>query len=268
MIKEKSFIYFGYTSNMVSSGLRDIFRWIIKHKKINVAVTTSGGIEEDIIKCLGDFYLGDFRVSGAELRKKGINRIGNIFVSNNRYVDFEKFFQPILKELYDKQIKTGKIINPSELVWKLGEKINNKESICYWAWKNKIKIYCPAITDGAIGDNIYFFKTKHPEFKIDVIEDIKEINDSTIGLKKSGVIILGSGVVKHHILNANMFRNGADYAVYINEAQEHNASDAGALPEEAVSWGKLLPNAKAVKVYGDATIIFPLITSQTFAKKL
>ncbi|MEK6845090.1 MAG: deoxyhypusine synthase [Nanoarchaeota archaeon] len=267
MIKENAFIFFGYTSSMVSSGLRDIFRWLVKHKKINTIVTTAGGVEEDIIKCLGDFYLGDFRASGAELRKRGINRIGNIYVANNRYVEFEEFFQPLLKELYENQKQTGKIISASDLVWKLGEKINDEKSICYWAWKNKIKVYCPAITDGAIGDNVYFFKSKNPEFKIDVAEDIKEINDSTIGLKKSGVVILGSGVVKHHILNANMFRNGADYAVYINEAEEHNASDAGALPEEAVSWGKILPNAKTIKVFGDATILFPLIVASTFAKE-
>ena len=266
MIKENAFIFFGYTSSMVSSGLRDIFRWLVKHKKANVIVTTAGGVEEDIIKCLGDFYLGDFRASGKELREKGINRIGNIYVANNRYIEFEEFFQPLLKKLYDKQKKTGKIISASDLVWKLGEKINDEKSICYWAWKNKIKIYCPAITDGAIGDNIYFFKSKNPDFKMDISDDIVELNNSTIGLKKSGVIILGSGVVKHHILNANMFRNGADYAVYINEAEEHDASDAGALPEEAISWGKILPKAKHVKVFGDATILFSLIVSQTFAK--
>src|SRR3989344_3544215 len=267
MIANKATIFLGYTSNMVSSGLRDIFRYLVEHKKVAVVVTTAGGVEEDIIKCLGDFILGDFRASGKELRKKGINRIGNIFVPNNRYIEFEKFFQIILKELFEEQNKTGKIISPSELIWKLGEKINNKESICYWAWKNKIKIYCPAISDGALGDNVYFFKSKNPEFKIDVTEDIVELNNSTIGLKKSGVILLGIGVIKHSILNANMFRNGADYAVYVNEVEEHNASDAGALPEEAISWGKILPKAKHVKVFGDATIIFPLIVAESFARQ-
>ncbi len=262
MIKDEATIYLGYTSNMVSSGLRDIFRYLIKNKKINIAVTTAGGIEEDIIKCLGDFILGDFRASGKVLREKGINRIGNIYVPNSRYCKFEEFFQPLLEEIYQKQ----KTITPSELIWKLGEKINNEDSICYWAYKNKIKIYCPAITDGAIGDNIYFFKYKRKDFTIDVSEDIKEINDSTIGLKKSGLILLGSGVIKHHILNANMFRNGADYAVYINDAQESNGSDAGALPEEAISWGKILPEAEAIKVHGDVTTLFPILVAETFAK--
>lgn len=267
MISDKSFIYLGYTSNMVSSGLRDIFRYLVQQKKVNIVVTTAGGIEEDIIKCLGNFILGDFRASGKLLREEGVNRIGNIFASNNRYVEFERFFQPILEEIYQEQEKTGKIITASDLIWVLGKKINDKRSICYWAYKNKIKIFCPAITDGAIGDNIYFFKYKRPDFKVDISEDIKDMNDSTIGLRKSGLILLGSGVIKHHILNANMFRNGADYAVYINNSQEFDGSDAGALPEEAISWGKLSPNAKTIKVYGDATILFPILIAETFAKK-
>ena len=266
MISEDAFIFLGYTSNMVSSGLRDIFRYLVENKKVNAIVTTTGAIEEDIIKCLGDFILGDFRAFGKELREKGINRIGNIFVPNSHYVKFENFFQKILDEIYEEQKTLDKIITPSEIIWKLGERINDEKSICYWAWKNKIPIHCPAITDGALGDNVYFFKYKHNDFIIDVAEDVKRFNDLTFGLKKSGVLILGSGIVKHHILNANMLRNGADYSVYINNAQEFDGSDAGALPDEAVSWGKILPDAETIKVYGDATILFPIIVAESFAK--
>ncbi len=267
MIEDKAFIFLGYTSNMVSSGLRDIFRYLVENKKVDVVVTTCGGVEEDIIKCLGDFILGEFNTSGADLRERGINRIGNVFVPNSRYVKFEKFVQPILVELYEEQKKTGKIFGTCDLIWRLGERINDGKSICYWAYKNKIKIYCPAITDGALGDNIYFFKFKHPEFKLDVTDDLVDFNNTTVGLAKSGVIILGSGVVKHSILNANMLRNGADYAVYINTSQEFDGSDAGAMPSEAVSWGKILPDALSVKVFADATIVFPLLVAESFAKK-
>lgn len=266
MIKEKAFIFLGYTSNMVSSGLRDVFRYLVEHKKINVVVTTTGGIEEDIIKCLGDFVIGDFELDGARLRDEGINRIGNVLAPNNRYVAFEQFVQPILEELYQEQKKTGKPTRASDIIYRLGEKINNSESIYYWAWKNNVKVYCPVITDGALGDNIYFFKFKRPDFILDVSEDVVDFNNTTIGLKKSGVIILGSGVVKHAILNANMLRNGADYAVYVNTAQEFDGSDAGARPDEAVSWGKILPSAQSVKVCADATLVFPLFVAQTFAR--
>ena len=266
MRQENAFIFFGYTSNLVSSGLRDIFRYLAEKKMIDVIVTTAGGIEEDIIKCLGDFKIGSFEASGSSLRDKGINRIGNIFVPNSRYVRFEEFFQPLLEELYSEQKKTGKIVSPSEIIWKLGEKINNPKSIYYWCWKNKIRIYCPALLDGALGDNVYFFQFKHPDFKIDIVQDITWFNNTTIGLKKSGLIILGSGVVKHAILNANMLRNGADYAVYVNNSQEYDGSDAGARPDEAVSWGKNQKKAESVKVFGDATIIFPLICASCFAE--
>lgn len=264
MIAEKAFIFLGYTSNLVSSGLRDIFRYLVEHKKINVIVTSAGGVEEDIIKCLGDFILGDFNAEGHTLREKGINRIGNVYAPNNRYVEFEKFMQPILKEIYEEQKKTGKIICGSDLIWKLGEKINNKESICYWAWKNNIRIYCPALTDGALGDNIYFFSLKNEDFKIDIVEDTKRLNNTSIGLEKSGILILGGGVVKHAILNTNMLRNGCDYAIYINTSQEYDGSDAGALPSEAISWGKI--KGDSVKVFGDATILFPLLVAESFAR--
>lgn len=262
MRKNKAFIYLGYTSNMVTGGNREIIRFLVEHKMVDVLVTTSGGIEEDIIKCLGDFKIGEFSASGKKLRDSGINRAGNIMIPNSRYCRFEDFIIPIL----ERENKSGKPITPSQLIHILGKEINNKESIYYWAQKNNIPVFCPAPTDGSLGDMIYFFKNKHPEFILDVSDDIVEINNSTIGKSKTGVIILGSGVIKHHILNANMFRNGADYAVYINSSPEFDGSDAGARPDEAVSWGKLSKDAKSVKVYGDASILFPLIVGKTFAK--
>ena len=266
MVSNKATIYLGYTSNMVSSGLREVIRYLVENKRVDVCVTTGGGVEEDTIKCLGNFMLGNFRAKGAELREKAINRIGNIFVPNSRYVKFEKFVMPVLEELYQEQKARQKALTTWEIVWKLGERIADEKSICYWAWKNGIRMHCPTIMDGSLGDMIYFFKFKRPDFVIDIAEDTKELNNSTIGLKKTGVIILGAGVVKHSILNANMYRNGADYAVYINTEPEFNGSDSGAMPEEAVSWGKLSSKSKRIKVFGDATIIFPLIVAETFAK--
>ena len=266
MIDEKAFIYLGYTSNMVTSGLRDIFRYLVEHKKVNVVVTTAGGIEEDFIKCLGDFKIGDFKMKGVKLRDKGINRAGNILIPNSRYCRFEDFVIPILEDIYANQKNTGEIITPSNLIQILGEKINDESSIYYWTWKNKIPVYCPAITDGSLGDMIYFFKSKHPDFKIDVSGDIVSINNSTIGKEKTGMIILGEGIMKHHICNANMFRNGADFAVYVNTASEFDGSDSGARPDEAVSWGKIRKDAKMVKVYADATIVFPLIVAKSFVE--
>lgn len=259
-------IFFGYTSNMISSGVREAILHLVKNKMVDVLVTTAGGIEEDIIKCLGPFIMGDFKAKGAPLRKAGVNRIGNIFVPDKRYCDFEDFIKPIFVELTQKQKDTGHIITPSELIKILGERINNEESVYYWAAKNNIPVYCPAITDGSLGDILFFFKFNQPELKIDIAEDSFRLNYSALEPESTGIIVLGAGLVKHHINNANMFRDGAKYAVYINTAMEYDGSDAGAEPEEAISWGKIHPEAQHVKVVGDATILFPLITAAAFQK--
>lgn len=266
MRQERCKIYLGYTSSMVTSGLRDIFRYLAQRKFVDVIVTTAGGVEEDIIKCIKPFLLGSFSADGSDLRKKGINRTGNIFVPNSRYCAFEDFFVPFLRKLVKRQESEG-IITPSELINLLGKEINNEESIYYWTYKNNIPVFCPALTDGSMGDMIYFFTYESPSLKIDIVNDIRKLNDLTIESKKTGLIILGSGLIKHHILNTNMMRNGCDYAVYFNTAQEYDGSDAGARPDEAVSWGKILPKAQSVKVYGDVTILFPLVVAQTFAKE-
>lgn len=52
----------------------------------------------------------------------------------------------------------------------------------------------------------------------------------------------------------------------INTGQEFDGSDGGAAPDEAISWGKIRPNAKAVKVFADATIVFPFLVAESFAK--
>ena len=258
MRKNKAFIYLGYTSNMVTTGVRDIIRYLVEHKLVDVIVTSAGGIEEDFIKCLGDFKLGDFKLNGGELRNKGINRAGNILIPNNNYCKFEDWVLPIL-EKYKDEIKTS-----SGLIKTLGKEINNKDSIYYWAGKNNIDVFCPGIMDGSLGDMIYFYSYKNPNFKLDIVGDAKELNNSSIGKEKTGMIILGGGAVKHSICNANMYRNGADYAVYINTGQEFDGSDSGAMPDEAVSWGKISKKAESIKVFGDATIIFPLIVAKAF----
>jgi len=128
-------------------------------------------------------------------------------------------------------------------------------------------VFCPAFTDGALGDMVFFMKQRQPEFIVDVSEDMAEIVKITLNAEKTGVIILGGGSAKHYTLNAQIFRDGTEFAVYINTGDEFDGSDSGARPDEAVSWGKLRGDCESVKVFGDATILFPILMAETFAKK-
>eukprot|EP00835_Amoeboradix_gromovi_P000773 NODE_29_length_33183_cov_0.333666.p7 type:complete len:327 gc:universal NODE_29_length_33183_cov_0.333666:8413-9393(+) len=266
MQMEDATIFLGYTSNMVTSGLRDVFKFLVKNKKVKCIVTTAGGIEEDLIKCLAPTYIGDFNLPGKQLRNQGLNRAGNLVIPNNNYCLFEKWLYPILDEMIISQ-KEGKIWSPSSVINHLGKLINNEDSIYYWAYKNNIPVYCPALTDGSLGDMIYFHSFRNEGLIIDIVQDIRSLNTIAVKAEKTGMIILGGGVIKHHICNANLMRNGADYAVYLNTSNEYDGSDSGASTEEAISWGKISSNAQHVKVVGDATILFPIVVAKCFVNK-
>merc|ERR1739848_310873 len=90
------------------------------------------------------------------------------------------------------------------------------------------------------------------------------MNEQAVFAPHTGMIILGGGLVKHHICNANLMRNGADFSVFVNTGQEFDGSDSGARPDEAVSWGKIRLEAEPVKVYADATVVFPLLVASAF----
>lgn len=268
MRKEKVTIFLGYTSNQVSSGNRELIRFLVQHKLVDVLVTTTGGIEEDFIKCHAPFFLGDFRLDGAELRKKLVNRIGNLLAPTERYVWFENFFQPVLKDFLQWQQERQYFFSPSEIIREMGKRIDSEESIYYWCYKNDIPVFCPAFMDGAIGDGCFFFNYNLKEkLVIDHIMDHHRLVELVLDSNETGILILGSGVVKHTICNVNMYREGAKFAVYLNTAPEFDGSDSGAEPEEAKSWGKVAAKAESVKVVGDTTILFPLLVAGAFLDK-
>lgn len=72
--------------------------------QVDVVVCTAGGIEEDFMKCLAPTYLGDFKMKGSELRRQGVNRLGNLLIPNNNYCLFEDWFSPILNAMTDEQV--------------------------------------------------------------------------------------------------------------------------------------------------------------------
>lgn len=188
----------------------------------------------------------------------------------------------------------------AQVIARLGKEIENPDSVYYWAQRNGIPVYCPALTDGSIGDMLYFFTYRSsPSLNIDIVADIRCMTEWKKGWRTSArgavscsgwrpnistelgnphasyagplttrrskrrrgqgssssavvsphcivslivftthrssvgncyrVLVCPAGVPKHHILNANLFRNGADYAVFVNTAQEFDGSDSGAM---------------------------------------
>lgn len=131
-------IFLGFTSNLISSGLREIIVFLVKHRYVSAIVTTAGGIEEDLIKCLGTTHLGDFHLDGAHLRKRGLNRIGNLLVPNDNYCKFEDWVMPRLEKMRQEQgDDVSNAWSPSRVCERLGHEINDESSFLYWAAKVK-----------------------------------------------------------------------------------------------------------------------------------
>ena len=52
---------------------------------------------------MADTYIGDFNLSGSFLRKRGLNRIGNLIAPNDNYIKFEDWVMPILDTMLEEQ---------------------------------------------------------------------------------------------------------------------------------------------------------------------
>ena len=261
MKKEGAKIFFTFTANMVTSGLRGLFAQTIKLKLADIIVTTVGSVEEDIMKAIGEkFDIGTFRADDVELYEKGENRVGNLFIRNESYCKFEDFTQECLQKAYKKK----KIWAVSELLKEIGLMLKDENSILYQAAKNNIPIFCPGITDGAFGFHLYLFKQKHPDFIVEVVDDFKNILLSVSHDDKKGIICLGGGISKHHAIFTCLLNGGLDYAVYLTTEHQTAGSMTGATTDEAKSWGKVKDDSDASTVIGDATITFPIIIMAAF----
>jgi deoxyhypusine synthase len=255
MKEEDATVFLSFTSNMVATGLRGIFKELCKRKFVDAIITAGGSIDHDLIRAYNEYEIGSFMMDDKELHEKGINRLGNILIPNDRYELLEEKILPVFDVLYEK----GNMCSPSDISREIGKQTNNENSFLHWCTKNEIPVFCPGITDSAVGLQTYFYKQKKKDFGIDVTRDMGKLASLALSSEKTGGIILGGGISKHHTIGVNLMRGGLDYAVYVTTASPWDGSLSGARTQEAVSWGKVGENASHITVDCDATIAFPLM---------
>ena len=264
MIKMHDCVKFlSFTGNLVATGTRGALKELVKRNLADVIITACGTLDHDIARCWRNYYRGSFVMNDAGLHEKKINRLGNVLVPNDSYgTIIEEKMQSLLQTLWQENITE---VSTSQLCREIGKRICNESSILYWAAKNKIPVYVPGITDGAVGYQTWLFSQDH-DFKLNLLKDSGEISDIVFTAKKSGALIVGGGISKHHTIWWNQFKDGLDYVVYVSTADEWDGSLSGARPREAVSWGKISRKAKRVMVEGDASVILPIMISALIAR--
>eukprot|EP00760_Papus_ankaliazontas_P034451 PhM_4_TR7202/c0_g1_i1/m.51395/K00809/DHPS, dys; deoxyhypusine synthase len=230
--------FVAFTCPMVGTVVRDALAFLARHNQVHVLITSGGGVEVDVARTLGDTDTSHLPKFSEWCRRK---------------------FVPIVREAI--KAAGSNVMTPSKIAALLGTSIDDVDSFTYWAAKNSISIYIPSFSDGTLAE---ILADEVPELVVDLVEDIRGVNRRAMKARRTGMLILGGGVVKHHTCNANLMRNGADHAVYVNTGEEYDGSDGGARPEEAISWGKISGEAKHVKVHADASIVVPMLMAQVF----
>ena len=265
MREEDVTLYLALTSNIVSSGLRETVAYLVREGFVDVIITTSGALAEDVIKTEKPFKMGEWNADEAELRERGINRLGNIFVPSDRYVWLEQYLYEFFEEFFaEEPLRT-----PSAFSRELGARLDDDDSVLSVAADNDVPIYCPALTDAEIGNFLYYYKQREDvgDVGIEISRDYGALVDDGLLAEKTGLLVVGAGLPKHHAIMTNLFRGGADYAVYISTGMEGDGSLSGAPPDEAVSWGKIKHEEERnyVQIQAEATLVLPLLVAGAFA---
>ena len=265
--------WLSFPACLCATGTRSFFIEAIKTKMFNVVSTTCGTLDHDIARSYKDYYHGAFELDDIELGEHELMRLGNVIVPNASYGEIiEAVVMPALEDIYNDRLKeTGKTgadawigFGSIHLVWELGKRIGKPDSLIYWAWKNQIPVCILGITDGSIGAQLFMFRQKHRDFHIDTLADEQVMSDLTWDVATSNALMVGGGISKHHVIWWNQYRGGLDAAVYVTTAPEHDGSLSGARLREAISWGKMRPEAPNVCVEGDASVLLPLLGSDIF----
>ena len=259
MVKdEKCLTFLSFPACIMATGTRGVIVELVKRKLVDVVITTCGTLDHDLARSWKDYYHGDFLMDDAELREQGMNRLGNVVVPDDSYgLVLEERLIPMFEEI----LEGRNAISTREIIDEVGARLDNEDSLLYWAHKNQIPIFVPGITDGSFGSQLWMYWQSHRELKIDLFADEQELSGLVFHADSSGALIIGGGISKHHVIWWNQFRGGLDYAVYMTTAAEYDGSLSGAQVREAVSWGKVREDAWQVNVEGDATITLPILVA-------
>ena len=257
--------FLSFPADIVATGARGLLVDLVKQGMVDVIVTTCGTLDHDIARTLADYHEGSWDMDDGRLLKEGYHRLGNVLVPLKNYGPLvEKRMQAIFTEMYGRGIRS---VTTEALCSEIGRSLDSKSSLLYWAQKKGVPVFVPGITDGAVGSQAWLFAESHRDFGLDLIGDERRLSDITSEAKETGALVLGGGISKHHLIWWNLFRGGLDYACYVTTASEFDGSLSGARVQEAISWGKVKPNARTAVLYAEVTLVLPFIVSYLLARK-
>jgi deoxyhypusine synthase len=251
MVENDYFIFLTLSGAMIPAGMRNIISGMMREGFIHSLVTTGANIVHEVVEAIGGRHeIGSEDADDIELANRNVNRIYDVYVSQNAFEMVENFLSPIISSL------DGALSTP-EFLRVVGGKLEDEESFLRIAYEKGIPVFSPTLHDSIIGLHLSIYRKKG--FFIDFMKDINHMLDLCFQKKPIGVVIVGGGVPKNFTLQAMLLADGFDTAIQITTDSPQWGGLSGATLSEAKSWCKLKDNADEVTVYCDATIALPLL---------
>lgn len=268
MLEGRVAIFLGLAGAMIPAGMRKVMAYLIQNRLIDCLVSTGANLFHDLHETLGRYhYQGSPFVDDKELRRMGIDRIYDTFMSEEEFCAGEDFITDFAASL-----DQGRVYTTREFFHLLGKRLSSEgkeEGILISAAKAGIPVYCPALADSAYGIAIAAGRAQHKNnLYFDVIKDIIEMAQIIDSSSATGVVYLGGGTPKNFIQQAEVCGHllgkefpGHKYAVQITSDSPQWGGLSGCTFEEAQSWGKVDAEARMITVNCDATIALPILVS-------
>lgn len=251
---------------LVPGGMRVILRDLIRDGYIDAVMTNGANMIHDLVEAMGrTHYQGRVNVDDEKLYKVGYNRVYDIFIENDTFVDIESYVGKLIDDIPEEK-RDG--ITFHEFLYELGSRIEDEESVLKAAADKKIPIFSPGFLDSMLGIPLWMY-AKNKKLVFDPLRDFDLLADMVFDAEKSGAIILGGGTPKHHTQYMHTLRDGLDAAIQLSSARVEDGSLSGAPLRESITWGKLREGQlqeKTATIFGEVTSLFPLIIAGALEK--
>ncbi|WP_394351174.1 deoxyhypusine synthase, partial [Halorubrum sp. CBA1125] len=259
---------------MVPAGMRRVVSELIRDGYVDALVTTGANLTHDAIEAIGGKHHHG-RTHAPEksprehdegLRDEGVDRIYNVYLPQEHFAAFEGHLR---EEVFPALEEEGPV-SIADLTRELGRAnaaVNERDDVAEdpgvaaAAYECDVPVYCPAVQDSVLGLQAWMY-AQTAEFALDALADMTELTDLAFDADDAGCLLVGGGVPKNFTLQTMLVTPRAyDYAVQITMDPEATGGLSGATLEEARSWGKLEKDARNASVYGDATVMLPLLVA-------
>jgi len=241
--------------------------------------TTGANVYHDLHHGLGlPVALAGSNADDAHLRREGLVRIYDLVLDHDTLTATDAFLRAVLAGA-----EYQRTISSAELHYRLGGHIADEEerrgrrgsTFLGAAHRCDVPVYAPSPGDSGIGMNIAALALRQEcRLAVDVSLDVNETAAIVLRAKragKSGVLILGGGAPKNFLLQTEphiqeiygIEESGHDFFIQFTDARPDSGGLSGATPSEAVSWGKVAPEAipDTAVAYGDTTILLPILAA-------